>query len=426
MKVICARALLFFLLLTPVVFVRADVIVDNLNQSTISGYFGPIGDGNNSHNFLIGQEFTVPAGTNLYQLDDVSLLLYPTNGGGNITVSIWNVGLNNVPTNEIAALVQQFVPNAGFIDFVVSSNIMLSPGMYYVVAAPTTPADNGLERWGYATVTNWSGSGALEGYADTYYGGWTNFSIATFPQQMSVIATPVPPAKIALSRQAGFMKLSWTDTNGYVVDSTTNLASPVWQAITNVAKVTGSTNFVTNNWSGPIRFFRLRQTFVVSNLNEANGSPAGGPLGTNNTPAGYLIGQEFTLPSGNYNLNKVMLSLTPVGAGGHIVASIWSPGADNTPGTEVGIISTQLVSTAGNISFVASAPIALSGGSYFVVAAPQAKADNEKVTWNWTSTVAWNGFGILDGCAETYSGGWQGYSISDGPFKLSVETTPAP
>src|SRR5215469_4636430 len=94
------RAFLGLLLLGMACLARADVIVDNLNEMT-GGYFGPIGNDSNTNDFLIGQQFTLPAGTNLYALDEISLILEPTNGGGNITVSIWNTGPDNTPSTQI-------------------------------------------------------------------------------------------------------------------------------------------------------------------------------------------------------------------------------------------------------------------------------------------------------------------------------------
>src|SRR5215469_1410143 len=106
----CVRAFLGCLLLSLCCLARADVIVNNLDEMT-GGYFGPIGTDSNSTDFLIGQEFTLPASTNLYELDEVTLFLEPTNGGGNITVSIWTAGRNNTPSTQIATLSSVLVTN---------------------------------------------------------------------------------------------------------------------------------------------------------------------------------------------------------------------------------------------------------------------------------------------------------------------------
>lgn len=59
-----------------------------------------------------------------------------------MTVSIWHTGPDNNPTNEIAVIGSETVTNEGNVDFVPSSLIMLSSGSYYVIAVPTTSADN--------------------------------------------------------------------------------------------------------------------------------------------------------------------------------------------------------------------------------------------------------------------------------------------
>ncbi|MGH7953675.1 MAG: choice-of-anchor R domain-containing protein, partial [Limisphaerales bacterium] len=99
MKPICVKIFLFFLVLIAA-SVHADIIVDNLNQPT-QGYFGPIGDDSTTNDFLIGQEFTLPSATAPYQINQITLLLSATSGGGNITISVWNAGPDNNPTNEI-------------------------------------------------------------------------------------------------------------------------------------------------------------------------------------------------------------------------------------------------------------------------------------------------------------------------------------
>src|SRR5437879_1647406 len=128
----CVKAFLFFLILFPAAWVRADVIVDNLQQPT-ENYSGPIGDSSTTNGFLIGQEFTLPPGATPYHLNQITLLLSATGGGANITVSVWNVGPDNNPTNEIAVVSSRRVANAGNVDFVPSTNLTLPPGIYYVV-----------------------------------------------------------------------------------------------------------------------------------------------------------------------------------------------------------------------------------------------------------------------------------------------------
>ena len=108
-------------------------------------------------------------------------------------MSIWHAGPDNNPTNEIAVVGSQTVTNEGNVDFVPSSPLMVSSGSYYVVAAPTTSADNAKVGWDWTFSTTWTGFGALGGVADTYNGAWENFPIGIGPYQMSVHVTPATP-----------------------------------------------------------------------------------------------------------------------------------------------------------------------------------------------------------------------------------------
>ena len=72
-----------------------------------------------------------------------------------------------------------------------SQTILLCAGSYYVVAAPTTAADNAKVGWVYTVnSTFWTGLGTLSGTADKFPGYWEYFPIGYGPFQMSVRATP--------------------------------------------------------------------------------------------------------------------------------------------------------------------------------------------------------------------------------------------
>lgn len=403
---------------------RAETIVDNLSQPT-KGYFGPIGDDSTTNDFFIGQEFALPAGATPYQLNRVTLLLSPTGGGANITVSVWHVGPDDNPTNKIAVVSTQLVVTAGNAVFNPATNITLTPGIYYVVAAPATHADSGRVGWAYTTSTNWTGPGFLGDFADTYYGAWQNYSFTNGPYQMSVQAAPVSAA-IGISRRSGVTTISWASTlNGYLVESATNPASPVWQIITNAPTPVAGNNTLTNNSSGPARFFRLRQSLVAENLDQPNIN-WDGPIGTNSNSSAFLIGQEFTLPAGKFTLNQVTLVLNPNYGPGNVTVSIWNVGPDNNPSNEIARVSSQLVTSFGNVVFVPSAPITLSGGNYYVVATPTTPADNALVGWEWTDSVAWTGFGTLGSIASTYYGVWSNVpiAIGSGPYQMSIQAAP--
>jgi hypothetical protein len=425
MKFIGARILSFFLILMVFASVRAAVMVDNTTNQT-GGFFGPIGNDANTHDFLIGQEFTFPPGPNPYQLNEISLLLYSSNGVGNVSVSLWNVDENNNPSNEIAGLTSELVTNTQLVNFFPATNITLPPGMYYVVASPGSPAGSGLVRWGYAANADWNGPGEFNYYADTYFGHWTNFSVATFPQEMDVQATVVTANFSGFQRHGNATMLAWpSGLTGFVADSTTNLAAPAWQQITNNPVPAGGTNVLTNSWSGPVEFFRLRQDCVVNNLGEPNTSYFG-PIGSQNNGNGFEIGQEFTLPSGTNNLTGVTLDLNPALGSANITASVWSVNSANNPGSQIATIGTQTVGVAGNITFKPATPIKLPAGTYYIVVAPATASDNGKIGWFWTNSTGWIGFGTLGSSANTGYGSWQNYSIDSGPYQMSVQVTPVP
>jgi hypothetical protein len=66
------KTFLLFIMLGATLQVRADVMVNNLNQPK-ENYFGPIGGDANTNDFLIAQEFTQPAGPNPFQLKEITL-----------------------------------------------------------------------------------------------------------------------------------------------------------------------------------------------------------------------------------------------------------------------------------------------------------------------------------------------------------------
>jgi hypothetical protein len=418
------KIFLFFLLMAASAMVRADVIVDNLEQPT-QDFYGPIGDDSTTNDFLIGQEFTLPSSLTPYHLDKITLLLSATGGGGNITVSIWSVDSNDNPTNKLATVASQLVANAGQIDFVPETNVTLAPGIYFLVAEPTTPADSGFVTWAYAVSTNWTGSGTLGNIADTHVGTWVSYSIANLPQQMSLSATAMTPA-IGIASEGGVTTLSWPSfLDGYVAETATSLSLSDWRSITNAPTSAAGNNTLTNSWSDPARCFRLRQSYVADNLNAATGGYFG-PIAENPATNGFLIAQEFTLPDGEYTLDNVTLLLSPIKGSGSVSVSVWNVGSDNNPTNEIAAVASHFVTSPGNVSFVPTTPITLVTGSYFVVAAPTTSADDSKVGWAYTPSTAWTGFGTLGGYADTFTGSWENGPIGESPQQMSVQVTPTP
>jgi len=120
---------------------QGEVIVNNLNQP-VSAWDGPIGTDANANDALLAQEITLPAANYAsYLINTVTLRLRPNGASASVTVSIWDVDPNNNPGHKISVVGSQIVPTAENIDFTPATNIVLAPGMYYVVVAPTTPAE---------------------------------------------------------------------------------------------------------------------------------------------------------------------------------------------------------------------------------------------------------------------------------------------
>src|SRR6266404_227357 len=99
-------------------------------------------------------------------------------------------------------------------------------------------------------------------------------------------------------------------------------------------------------------------------------------------------------------------------------------GSNNLPTTQISAVSSQLVASAGPVDFIPSASITLSGGSYYVVAAPTTSADNAKAGWVYTVSTFWKGLGTLSGTADKFPGYWEYSPIGYGPFQISVQVTP--
>ena len=227
-----------------------------------------------------------------------------------------------------------------------------------------------------------------------------------------------------MSLQGGVTSLSWpASLTGFMAESTTNLAPSNWQTITNQPIQIGNQIVVSNSWTDSERFFRLRQQFAADNLDQWPG-PWDGPIGNDANNNDSLLGQVFTLPAGNYAIDKVTLLLNPVNGNGHITVSIWHVGSNNLPTTQISAVSSQLVASVGELDFTPSAPITLSGGSYYVVAAPTTAADNAKVGWVYTVSTFWKGLGTVGGTADKFPGYWEYSSIGYGPFQLSIRATP--
>jgi len=125
-----------------------------------------------------------------YTVSEVTLALNPAYGSANITTSIWGVGPDDNPSNELQVVGSQLVSSPGNVNFIPTGTITLPGGNYYLVAAPTTSADNAKVGWYWTESISWTGFGILGNYAGMSTGAWQNFVIGYGPYQMSVQATP--------------------------------------------------------------------------------------------------------------------------------------------------------------------------------------------------------------------------------------------
>ena len=108
-----------------------------------------------------------------------------------------------------------------------------------------------------------------------------------------------------------------------------------------------------------------------------------------------------------------------------MTVSIWSVGSDGNQANQLAVVSSQLVSNAGNVDFLPTTPITLTPGSYYVVVAPTTSADNGMMGSYYTISTACTGFGALANYASTYFGNWENEPIGLGPYQMSIQATPA-
>jgi uncharacterized repeat protein (TIGR03803 family) len=88
----------------------------------------------------------------------------------------------------------------------------------------------------------------------TKYGGGNSGNGTVF----SLSLGPVTPTQLTLAPSGSNVILSWpTDATGFTLQSTTNLVSPVWDAVSTAPVVVNGLNTVTNPISGTQQFFRL-------------------------------------------------------------------------------------------------------------------------------------------------------------------------
>jgi len=112
-----------------------------------------------------------------------------------------------------------------------------------------------------SSLTNWDGripSGALALSGNTLYGTANAGGIFSYGTAFS-LSLPLPP-QLAINRSAANVVLSWaTNDTRFTLESNTNLNANDWSVVAPAPAVSGTNNVVTNNLSGPTRFYRLHR-----------------------------------------------------------------------------------------------------------------------------------------------------------------------
>lgn len=72
-------------------------------------------------------------------------------------------------------------------------------------------------------------------------------------------AQPYTDEKVFIAGSGNTSLLSWPLTaGGYVLETSTTLAAPAWETVTNAPLISAGRYVLTNSWSDEVRFFRLR------------------------------------------------------------------------------------------------------------------------------------------------------------------------
>jgi uncharacterized delta-60 repeat protein len=87
-----------------------------------------------------------------------------------------------------------------------------------------------------------------------------NFTRASAQPRGRVARFATPQPRLSIQRANTNIVLSWsTNFTGYTLELNTNLNGNAWNTVSPVPVVSGTNNVVTNNISGTVRFYRLRQ-----------------------------------------------------------------------------------------------------------------------------------------------------------------------
>jgi hypothetical protein len=103
-------------------------------------------------------------------------------------------------------------------------------------------------------VTAWSGQ-----QVELFFGLMGGTSTNATLEIDNIRFYSLQPPSLAIVNTNGGIALSWpSSAAGYVLQSTTSLSSPDWEAVTNVPVITADSYMLTNSYPAEATFFRLR------------------------------------------------------------------------------------------------------------------------------------------------------------------------
>ena len=105
-------------------------------------------------------------------------------------------------------------------------------------------------RYGFNLGSDVSGFFAV----DTRFSGWSGDGFSP----LFTVDTRLPLLTLEIA-STNFIFSWFAATAGYQLEATTNLASPNWSPVTNTPFLFGMQRSVTNPFTGPNQFYRLRK-----------------------------------------------------------------------------------------------------------------------------------------------------------------------
>ncbi|HSU53325.1 MAG TPA: peptidylprolyl isomerase [Candidatus Dormibacteraeota bacterium] len=196
-----------------------------------------------------------------------------TNYSGPLNLYV-QVGVSSVTDQQLITFAVGDVPITAFgTSFVASASAAFSNQLVATftngIANSATSNFTASINWGDNSVTSGTIQTNLLGVKEVRgshtYTNSGNYSVLVtinsyLGADASVTTTAVVPPAVSLSRAGTNSVLKWPDfAFDYQLQSNTNLSSSGWGAVTNVVRVVGYENTVTNATGGSNRFFRLKR-----------------------------------------------------------------------------------------------------------------------------------------------------------------------